>query len=405
MGKLKSSAKSKSKGSKAALPIFEVDSQDRKVAVTGNQWRIFCKDPFTDSHRLRSNYLHHKRGDHFYFRNMKLRMQERFVDMIDHKEIPKVFIHGSPHLDNYSRNERCTAMVDFDRSRNGPYAWDLVRMLTSILYRQRNPQPLTSGLADEFFHGYRVGFKKPGKAFKEMDLLASIELEKPAFPVRDYLAQNKKWALALRRFVIPKEDEEMNQVLRGYLRSIEQIDLLDTHQIALAGRAKGSMGRVRFLVLLTSNDPSKDWILLEIKHVREDEDNEWYSNPFEHHGERMRHASQLYAPGWDLCEGYTTVAGVQYWGHRLPTVNLKLKKPLGINDQLDFLQSVGQQLGRAHALSQIDGSPKELLKHLEAHELTLIESAHTMKRELDHAYNEYLEKLEFFDFDEDMEEI
>ncbi len=387
------------------VPIFGVDSLANTKPPEGNQWRIFCKDPFTDSHRLRSNYLHHKRGNHFYFRNMKLRMQERFVDMIDHKEIPQVFIHGSPHLDNYSRNERCMGMVDFDRSRNGPYAWDLVRVLTSVLYRQRNPQPLTAGLADELFYGYRTGFKKPDKNLKEMDLLNSIEVESPAFPVRDYLAQNKKWALELRRFVIAKEDDEMNQVLRGYLRSIEQVDLLDQYQVTLAGKARGSMGRVRYLVLLTSEDTSKDWILLEIKHVREDEDNEWYSNPFEHHGERMRHASQLYAPGWDLCEGYTTVGGVQYWGHRLPTVNLKLKKPLGVNDQLDFLYCVGQQIGRAHALSQIDGSPKDLLKHLKAHELTLIESAHTMKRELDHAYNEYLEKLEFFDFDEDMEEV
>jgi len=401
MGKLKAKKSERRNYSS----VFEVDELAKKEPVQGNQWRIFSKDPFTDSHRLRSNYLHHKRGDHFYFRNMKLRMQERFVDMIDHKDIPQVFVHGSPHLDNYSRNERCMAMVDFDRSRNGPYAWDLVRVLTSVLYRQRNPQPLTSGLADELFLGYRAGFKKPGNPFKEMDLLADVELDSPEFPVRDYLAQNKKWALELRRFVIPKEDEEMNQVLRGYLRSIEQVDLLDTYQVALAGKARGSMGRIRYLVLLTCDDPTKDWILLEIKHVREDEDNEWYSNPFEHHGERMRHASQLYAPGWDLCEGYTTLSGVQYWGHRLPTVNLKLKKPLSVHDQLDFLYCVGQQLGRAHAISQVDGSRKELLRHLEAHEFKLIESAHTMKHELDHAYNEYLEKLEFFDFDEDMEEV
>ncbi|MDE2291466.1 MAG: dTMP kinase, partial [Elusimicrobia bacterium] len=85
---------------------------------------LFDKDPAGDAPNIQENYKHAKRGVHFYFRNMLLPMQERFAQLMDLSAMPQAFLHGSPHVDNYAKSARGAAMVDFDRSRLGPYAWD-----------------------------------------------------------------------------------------------------------------------------------------------------------------------------------------------------------------------------------------------------------------------------------------
>ena len=43
-------------------------------------------------------------------------MQVRFAELVDHRKIPQILIHGNPHVANYCKTERGAAMVDFDRS-------------------------------------------------------------------------------------------------------------------------------------------------------------------------------------------------------------------------------------------------------------------------------------------------
>jgi hypothetical protein len=46
-------------------------------------------------------------------------MQAKMPKLLDLSKIPVTFIHGNPHLDNYVRTARGSAMMDFDRSRMG----------------------------------------------------------------------------------------------------------------------------------------------------------------------------------------------------------------------------------------------------------------------------------------------
>jgi len=61
-------------------------------------------------------------------------MQSKLGRFLDLTKIPATFIHGNPHLDNYVRTFHGSAMMDFDRSRIGPYCWDIIRFLSSISF-------------------------------------------------------------------------------------------------------------------------------------------------------------------------------------------------------------------------------------------------------------------------------
>ena len=80
--------------------------------------------------------MHPRRGLHQFYRLCGRAMQKRFVELVDPAQIPQAFVHGNPHLDNYAKTERGAAMVDFDRSRVGPYSYDLVRFLVSLSIRR-----------------------------------------------------------------------------------------------------------------------------------------------------------------------------------------------------------------------------------------------------------------------------
>jgi dTMP kinase len=108
-------------GALGALAAF------RKAEKPEAKSNLFDKDPAGDAGNIRRNYLHEKRGAHFYFRNMLLPMQARFAELLDMSSTPRALLHGSPHVDNYAKSAQGAAMVDFDRSRVGPYSWDLVR--------------------------------------------------------------------------------------------------------------------------------------------------------------------------------------------------------------------------------------------------------------------------------------
>lgn len=66
-----------------------------------------------------------------------------------------------------------TAMVDFDRSRLGPYGWDVVRLLISmsIAAKQQTSYVLPSATLWAMLESYMWGFRNPNLPVRPMDKL------------------------------------------------------------------------------------------------------------------------------------------------------------------------------------------------------------------------------------------
>ena len=359
---------------------------------------IFDKDPAGDADNIRRNYMSEKHGAHFYFRNMLLPMQERFAQLIDHGIIPRVFLHGSPHIDNYAKTAQGAAMVDFDRARVGPYAWDLARLMVSISLRQKREHGfLDPKVLKQLRRGYLHGLRHPERPFSEMRKLKDVEPEEDETSTDAYIKAEKKWVRELRADPLPVDAPEIAALLDGYMKNRNEPDLLKEYAVEEAGRGQGSMGfRGIFLVVLAPRDPKsgKDRILLNIKEVRSDPDTKWYRNPASGDGQRMMMASELYAPGWELRPGYADLNGTQYFVRQIPPLNAKLKKMLDLEEQEDFAYSVGTQLGRAHRLSlQGQSTLEDLEKHFAEHFKDIVEAGAVIRDEIVAAHGRYLKKI------------
>ncbi len=358
---------------------------------------IFDKDPAGDADNIRLNYMHEKRGTHFYFRNMLLPMQERFAQLMDMASMPKVFLHGSPHMDNYAKSAQGAAMVDFDRARVGPYAWDLVRLMVSMSLRQKKD---ADGLLDpdvlkQLKKGYLRGFRHPDRPFSEVRQLKDMEPEKDEVSTNAYLKANKKWAKEMRSTPLKTNDPDVVKLIDGYAKTQEP-GFLDEYFIEEAGRGQGSMGfRGLYLVVLAPKHKKlgKDRILLNIKSTRTDPDTQWYKSPYKTEIERMHAAADLYAPGWALRPGAAVLDGVEYDVRQISPQNVKIKKMLNVEQQLDFAYAVGTQLGRAHRLSLQGAAPAELERHLDEHYDGIVSAGLTIRDEIVDAHARYLRKM------------
>ena len=358
---------------------------------------LFDKDPAGDAENIRENYLHEKRGAHFYFRNMLLPMQDRFAQLMDMASMPKAFLHGSPHLDNYAKSAQGAAMVDFDRARVGPYAWDLVRLMVSMSLRQKKD---ADGLLDhdvlkQLKKGYLRGFRHPDRPFSEVRQLKDEEPEKDEETTNAYIKADGKWAKELRANSLPIDDENVVALIDGYAQTQEP-GFLDDYFIEEAGRGQGSMGfRGLYLVILAPRQKKsgKDRILLNIKATRTDPDTEWHKNPYKTEIERMHAAADLYAPGWALRPGSAVLDGVEYDVRQISPQNVKIKKMLDHEQQLDFAYAVGTQLGRAHRLSLQGSTPAELEAHLDAHYDEIAAAGLTIRDEMIDAHARYLRNM------------
>lgn len=358
---------------------------------------IFDKDPSGDAENIRRNYLNEKRGAHFYFRNMLLPMQARFAQLMDMASTPRALLHGSPHVDNYAKSAQGAAMVDFDRSRVGPYSWDLVRLMVSLSLRRKKD---ANGLLDkevlkQMKKGYLRGFRHPDRPFSEVRELKDIEPEDDELSTNAYLEANKKWAKEMRRNALPADDADVVKLVNSWA-SGRADGVLNDYYIEEAGRGQGSMGfRGLFLVVLAPKDEKAglDRILLNIKATRTDPDTEWYESPYGSEAERMRAAAELYAPGWELRAGGAVLGGVEYYARQLDPLNAKIKKMMGADLQEDFAYAVGTQLGRAHRLSLQGATPAELETHLEANFDAIAAAGLTIRDELVDAHARYLGKM------------
>ncbi len=359
---------------------------------------LFDKDPAGDADNIRRNYMKEKRGAHFYFRNMLLPMQERFAELMDMAAMPRVLLHGSPHVDNYAKSSRGAAMVDFDRSRVGPYAWDLLRLMVSLSLRRKKPDEdlLDKSVLKQLKKGYLHGLRHPDRPFSEARLLKDAEPGPGEESVDAYLKSGGKWAAEMRRSPLPASDPDVVALVEGYDRSLGG-GLLERYRIEEAGRGRGSMGfRGLFLVVLAPKDPNSglDRILLNIKQVRSDPDTRWYTNPYPSEIARMHAASSLYAPDWAQGEGSATLDGVEYDVRRIDPLNAKIKKMLTLDQQADLAYAVGTQLGRAHRLSLQDGTTESDLENaLERDFGDLVEAGRTIRDELLSAHTRYLKRM------------
>jgi hypothetical protein len=358
---------------------------------------LFDKDPAGDADNIRKNYLNEKRGAHFYFRNMLLPMQTRFAQLMDMATTPRALLHGSPHVDNYAKSSQGAAMVDFDRSRVGPYTWDLVRLMVSLSLRQKKD---ARGLLDkevlkQMKKGYLRGFRHPDRPFSEFRELKDVEPEDDEVSTNAYLKADKKWAKEMRRNALKPNDPDVVKLVNSWAEGRKD-GVLDEYFIEEAGRGQGSMGfRGLFLVVLAPKDKKsgKDRILLNIKATRTDPDTEWYKTPYGTEAERMGAAAALYAPGWELSAGGAVLDGVEYYARQIDPLNAKMKKMLPIEMQEDFAYSVGTQLGRAHRLSLQGATPAELESHLEANFDAVAAAGLTIRDELVDAHARYLAKV------------
>eukprot|EP00164_Ancoracysta_twista_P001487 GFYU01001947.1.p1 GENE.GFYU01001947.1~~GFYU01001947.1.p1 ORF type:complete len:795 (-),score=285.43 GFYU01001947.1:117-2501(-) len=364
---------------------------------------IFTKDPRADRIDVQQNYAHKKRGAHFFFRNACLKIQERFCQLVDCADVPQVFLHGNPHIDNFAKTEYGPAMIDFDRSRDGPYCWDLFRMLISVSLRQEIPTEhsvLRQPVLDAAKSAYLSMINSQSLSLPPFRLMLNMSPSQPwEQSVSSYLAHNHKWTKDMRQSAIPQNDPKMLALLNDFLGNIDRKSLLDEYWIEEAGRTISRVSeeeRERYLIVLAPRDPNSeaDRIFLDIKKVRSDPDSKYFTSRWSHDGVRMTEASKLYCVHSSPYEGHATYQKEQYWGRHIPLFNAKLKKPLTEDEQINFVTFVAAQLGRAHRMAcRGDATPERIATHLEKNFDDFVKAAEVVKRELAIAHRLYLRNL------------
>lgn len=359
---------------------------------------FFYKDPVSDSLSMVQNYLDKDRGMFFYFRTSCIRMQERFSQLIDHSEMPIVFLHGNPHLENFVKTDKGAAMIDFDRSRYGVYAWDIVRLLASISLRKEKSGAakkfLPEIVVDYFYEGYLRSFNHADLNYKQPTHLATVRPLEWQKTVNGYLKNGGNWAKKLHDNVISTTHEWVQGVLTSYLESREELWLLEDYFVEKAAQAEGTMQNKRLLILLAPKiKDSGDKILLDIKTVYQDTDTEFYYNTYPHHGIRMIKAAEIYAPHIEDRLGYATYNGEQYWGRAIPSFSYKIKNRLDTTQMLDLAYCVGTQLGQAHRKSIKPEEVAKLNEHLAKNYKNFLKIAQQLSDEIVQAHGFYLETL------------
>ncbi len=354
---------------------------------------LFDRDPNGDPASVRQSCLNPVRGAHFFFRTCNAAMLERFEQLKDLESFPRVFLHGNPHIDNYAHTHRGGAMVDFDRSRVGPYLWDLVRLMVSIAIRDKNGARATlrPPVQERLREGYLRGFRNPELEFAQVQKLRQQPVDQKDLTMRSYIRRNLGWARKLKEGAIPTDHPVMREVFQQYLESRGETSLLERYVLAEAGIAHGSMGQRRYLIALEPRRKNsiEDHILIDIKETIQLVDTAHFTNPFSHDGRRMIHASNLYAPGWSEGEGFAMVEGRQFYGRFVPPFSLKLKSGLDLNEQLDFAWAVGTQLGRGHRLSLQGIDPEAMLERFSGDYETIVRLADQLLQEVLQAYKRY----------------
>lgn len=354
------------------------------------------RDFQTDSLTHIRKFLDARKGPYYYFRTQTLKLQNRFVELFPVAGAPLVFLHGNPHVDNYARTNTGCGMIDFDRSRIGPYAWDIARLLASLSLRQKSNAAvsLKSSVIQAVNDAYISRLQDPRLGYEPFGELQKREPRKSQLSTNSYMEANKKWAKKMRAHPIAKTDARLQILLKGYARSRNKPHFLEKYSVAEAGVCIGSLGQPRFLVWLRSNERSSDSILLDIKEVYRDPDTEFFYNPYIHHGHRMVEASQLYAPGVEQRIGYANLGGQEFWVRQIPPFQAKVKGLLSEKAVQEFAYCVACQLAIGHGRSLLFTKPEKLLSNFKKNLSLMADVAEKLAEETVKAHAIYKEKAQ-----------
>ena len=100
-----------------------------------------------------------------YFRFINVQWEraacEQFADILP--VLPRVRLHGDPHLEQYAFTSSGRGIDDFDDSATGPFVLDLTRFMASIrlALAARGWSADTERATDAFLAGYRLAFRDP----------------------------------------------------------------------------------------------------------------------------------------------------------------------------------------------------------------------------------------------------
>lgn len=302
---------------------------------------------------------------YLFFRMACPLMQSKLPKLLDLSKIPTTFLHGNPHLDNYVKTFRGSALIDFDRSRMGPYAWDIIRFLSSLSLRRQNVDGfLDSKVIEYFLDAYIVHFLHPEIPSKQLKLLKNVEPQKWQMNTREYLIANRRWARKMRLNAIPPKNETAAGLLAKFLESRHETDLLNNYKVNEVGYTPGSLGKKHFIYSLVPKNPDShlDSIMLDVKEVYEEKNTKYFYSPSPHHGERMILASKIFGDGMEERLGFCTYQGKQFWGRQIPSFAVKVKKFLDKEEQCDFAYSIGSELGKGHRKGLKDPKQYELIE-------------------------------------------
>lgn len=292
-------------------------------------------------------------------------MQAKLPRLLDLTKVPNTFIHGNPHVDNYVRTFRGSAMLDFDRSRMGPYAWDIIRFLSALsLRREEMDGFLDHKVVEYFIDAYITHFMNPDIPHKQLKMLKNVEPDKWQMTTKEYLRSNKRWAKKMRENALsPRNDQVMN-LLNTFLDSRNDAALMNDFFISEVGLTPGSLGKKHYIYsLMPKNlDSHVDAIMLDIKETYQEKNNKFFYSPVPHHGLRMIEASKVFADGMEERLGYCTFQNKQFWGRQVPSFAVKVKKFLDKEELCDFAYSVGSELGKGHRKGLIDPKAAELIE-------------------------------------------
>lgn len=315
--------------------------------------------------RLSLDPMPRKQARYLFFRMAGPIMQNKLQRFVDLTKVPTTFIHGNPHVDNYVRTFRGSAMMDFDRSRMGPYCWDIIRFLSSLsLRKEDNDGFLDRRVIEHFIDAYIVHFMHPEIPHKQLKMLKEVKLERWQTSTKEYLKANKRWAKKMHDHRINSRSEATQVLLLRYLESRNETNLLNEFYVDEVGLTPGSLGKKHFIYSLLPKNPDShlDAILLDIKEVYEEKNNRFFYSPYEHHGQRMIEASKIFADGMEERLGYCTYQNKQYWGRQIPSFAVKVKKFLDKDELCDFAYSVGSELGKGHRKGLKDPRYAELIE-------------------------------------------
>ena len=314
---------------------------------------------------------------HLAYRVLGVGFQSNAHERLSFENCPTVFVHGNPHMDNYARYINGAGMVDFDRSRMGPFCWDVSRFWGSLLIKSKYPDSFGVEVTSAFCGAYAEHLFHPERSYPAPEFVALAEPKPWQENMRAYVAADKKWANKLRKGAVPIDNPLQLAVLNGFLQARDELHLLDTHRLKEMGKTPGSLGKTHYLYLLESRK-TQAMVLIDIKETYTDPDTEYFYSPVLHHGLRMILASNLYAPGLEQRLGHFTVNDVQYWGREIQSFQIKFKRPLNKRKQTALAASVGAQLGRAHRLSLVDVKPAEVIAYLHYHQHQILEHSKWM---------------------------